>query len=138
VTAPQVTRVAKRRGAFGLDDRRRPDPARVEAGLRDLLARVLPEVWPLPTAGEDESSGRTLTLILPRGHVAVLRIERDPDHPGPACRDLVARCDALHIPQAIVSSVEEGRAALRRLGVEPPPQRVTRDAPTLRSVFGSA
>ena len=137
MTAARFTRVTRRRGAFGLDERRWPDPEVVEAGLMSLLGRVLPEVWPLPTAGED-LSGRTLALLLPRGHVAMLRIERDPDHPGPACRTLVERCRALHIPQATVSSVEEGHAALRRLGVEAPPQHATRDAPTLRSVFGSA
>ncbi len=137
MTAPRFTRVTRRRGAFGLDERRWPDPEIVEAGLKSFLGRALPEVWPFPSIGEDPS-GRTLALLLPRGHVAMLRIERDPDHPGPACRDLVERCRALHIPQATVSSVEGARAALRRLGVETPPQRADRDVPTLASVFGSA
>ena len=138
--AARFTRVTRRRGAFGLDERRWPDPEIVEAGLVSLLGRVLPEAWPLPTGveGSGDASGRTLALLLPRGHVAMLRIERDPDHPGPACRDLVERCRALHIPQATVSSVEEGRAALRRLGLGASSQRATRDAPTLESVFGSA
>ena len=144
MTALRIERLARRRGAFGLDERRRPDPARVEEDLRRLLALHLPEVWPLPAPGDpaglaagDEASGRTLALLLPRGHVAVLRIERDRDCPGATSRALAERCRAMHIPHATVSSVAEGRAALRRLGVDPRPQRVV-DGPTLDSVFGRA
>ena len=140
MSAARFTRVTRRRGAFGLDERRWPDPEIVEAGLVSLLGRLVPEAWPLATgsAATEDPTGRTLALLLPHGHVAMLRIERDPDRPGPACQDLVERCRTLRIPQATVSSVEEGRAALRRLGVESPLPRVPRDAPTLRSVFGSA
>ncbi len=127
--ALRVERAPRRRGAFGLDERRRPDPARVEAALRCFLAGRLPEVWCLPGLSDgiqtDEGgpAGRTLALLLPRGHVAVLRIERDPDRPGAASRALADRCRAMRIPHATVSSVEEARAALRRLGVEAGPQR---------------
>ena len=145
MTAPRVERVSRRRGAFGLDERRFPDPARVEADLRTFLAARLPDVWPIPTRLEppepapagDGAGGRTLALLLPRGHVAVLRIDRDPRHPGPASRALADRCRALHIPHATVSSLSEGRAALRRLGVEPRPQAATPAGPTLDAVFGS-
>ena len=138
MTAVRVEHVARRRGAFGLDERRLPDPARVEAGLRSLLERTLPEVWTVPADGDADAAGRTLALVLPRGRVAMLRIERDPENPGAACRALVERCRRLNIPQATVSSLEGARGALRRLGVAPPAAGSRSDAPTLRSVFGSA
>lgn len=144
MSALRVERVPRRRGAFGLDERRRPDPARVEADLRAFLAGRLPEVWPLPAPGEaaspdealGDADGRTLSLLLPRGRVAVLGIERDPGRPGPASRALAARCGAMRIPHATVSSVAEGRAALRRLGIEPRPQEPTPGASAPASVFG--
>lgn len=142
MTAPRVEKVPRRRGAFGLDERRFPDPARVEADLRTFLAGRLPEVWPIPTrswppepAG-DWAGGRTLALLLPRGHVAVLRIDRDPGHPDPESLALAERCRAMRIPHATVSSLSEGRAALRRLGVEPRPEAAPAVGPTLDSVFG--
>ena len=147
-SVPRVTRASRPRGSFGLDDRRWPDPARVEAVLRRFLAGRLPDVWPLPiparaTSPEDagpgaaaDADGRTLTLLLTHGHVAVLRIERDPAHPGPACRALVDRCRAMEIPHATVSSIEQGRSALRRLGVEPRPQPQSIGALDPDSVFG--
>lgn len=141
MTAPRVERAPRRRGAFGLDERRFPDPARVEADLRRFLAGRLPDVWPLPAPpapAADDAGARTLTLLLPRGHVAVLRIDRDPVHPGPASRALADRCRAMHIPHATVSSLPEGRAALRRLGVEPRPVDAAPAGPTLASVFGRA
>ncbi|RYB03674.1 hypothetical protein [Lichenibacterium ramalinae] len=142
MSPPLVLRAPRRRGAFGLDERRRPDPARVEEGLRGFLALRLPEVWPLSPGGAEpaDASGRTLALLLPRGHVALLRIERDPERPGPAACALAERCIALRIPHAVVSSLAEGRAALRRLGVERPPggPGPARGGPTLASVFGRA
>ena len=140
MTVP-VTRVARRRGAFGLDERRRPDPARVEEAIRSFLAARLPEAWPLaglaaaPGQAADPS-GRTLVLLLPRGQAAVLRIERDPGRQSPAGLDLAARCRAGGIPHAVVSSLDEGRAALRRLGLEPPPLATGGRGPTVASVFG--
>ena len=136
-----VTRVSRRRGAFGLDERRRPDPARVEEALRAFLAGRLPEAWPLAGLAAEpgmtaDPSGRTLVLILPRGRAAMLRIERDPERPSPAGRDLAARCRAGGIPHAVVSSLDEGRAALRRLGLEPPPSNPGPGGPTVASVFG--
>lgn len=129
MTAPRVERAPRRRGSFGLDERRFPDPARVEAELRRFLAGRLPEVWPVPTppgvsdpARADAAGGRTLALLLPRGHVAVLRIDRDPDRPDPESIALADRCRAMRIPHATVSSLAEGRSALRRLGVEPRPE----------------
>lgn len=141
MTAPRVEKVSRRRGAFGLDERRFPDPARVEADLRSFLAGRLPEVWPFPTgpampAEEEGAGGRTLALLLPRGHVAMLRIDRDPGHPGPGSLALAERCRAMRIPHATVSSLSEGRAALRRLGVEPRPQAASPAGPPLGSVFG--
>ena len=134
MSAPRVERLARRRGAFGLDERRWPDPARVEAALRCFLAERLPEIWPFPAAGEAAGGeARTLALLMPRGHVAMLRIERDPARPGPVSRALAERCGAMHIPHATVSTLEEGRAALRRLGVSPP---ATAGTPSLRSMFG--
>ncbi len=140
MTAPRVEKGVRRRGAFGLDERRFPDPARVEADLRVFLAGRLPEVWPIPTQpgpSEPEGEGpggRTLALLLPRGHVAVLRIDRDPGHPGPESLALAERCRAMRIPHATVSSLSEGRAALRRLGVEPRPEAAV--GPTPGSIFG--
>lgn len=134
MSAPRVERLTRRRGAFGLDERRWPDPARVDAALRCFLAERFPEVWPLPALGEAAGGeARTLALLMPRGHVAVLRIERDPTRPGPASRALAERCGAMHIPYATVSTLEEGRAALRRLGISSP---AAAGAPSLRSVFG--
>ncbi len=144
MTALRIEKALRRRGAFGLDERRFHDPARVEADLRAFLAGRLPEVWPLPTrpgAPEPEGDGpggRTLALLLPRGHVAVLRIDRDPGHPDPESLALAERCRAMRIPHATVSSLSEGRAALRRLGVEPRPQAAASAGPTLGSVFGRA
>ncbi len=131
----EVARAERRRGAFGLDERRRPDPARVEDALLAFLARRMPDVWPVDlsrVAGE----GRTLALFLPRGAVAVLSIESDRDRPGPAARATAARCAALRIPVATISSLDQGRAALRRFGVEPAPDRAGQGAPTLATVFG--
>lgn len=130
MTAPRPVRVERarqRRGAFGLDDRRRPDPARVEAGLRAFLAARVPAVWPLAEGAESGEGGRTLALMLPHGRVAVLLIGRDRDGPEP--RALAARCRALRIPHAAVTSLAEARAALRRFGVEPSPGEPSRDAP---------
>jgi hypothetical protein len=127
-----IERVARRRGAFGLDDRRRPQPERIEAELRAFLAGRLPEVWPLPSAQEPDDAGRTLALLLPQGHVAVLRIEAKPEDPGPAGHALAARCAAMRIPHATVSSLVQGRAALRRFGVEPRPVPA---GPATRAIF---
>ncbi len=117
----RIERVAHRRGAFGLDDRRRPRPERIEAELRAFLTGRLPEVWPLPSLPDPDDAGRTLALLLPQGHVAVLRIEAKPEDPGPAGRAVAVRCAAMRIPHATVSSLLQGRAALRRFGVEPRP-----------------
>ncbi len=99
-----IERVSRRRGAFGLDDRRRPQPERIEAELRAFLAGRLPEVWPLPSVHEPDDAGRTRALLLPQGHVA-----------------LAARCTAMRIPHATVASLVQGRMALRRFGIEPRP-----------------
>ncbi len=142
MTAPRVERAPRRRGAFGLDERRFVDPARVEADLRQFLAGRLPEVWPVPTPAPapdaeagDAVEGRTLALLLPQGHVVVLRIDRDRARPGPASLALAERCRTMGIPHATVSNLTEGRAALRRLGVEPRPSITA--GPTLRSLVGS-
>ena len=142
MTGPRVEKAPRRRGSFGLDERRFPDPARVEAELRAFLAGHLPEVWPIPTRSGspepvgDGAGGRTLALLLPRGHVAVLRVDRDPGRPGPESLALAERCRAMRIPHATVSSLSEGRAALRRLGVEPRPEACAAAGPTPGSVFG--
>ena len=133
--APQVVRAPRRRGTFGLDERRWPDPARVEEALRGFLALRLPEIW-VPGPGQADATGRTLALVMPRGHVAMIRIERDPGRPGPGARGLAERCAALGVPHARVSSLDEGRAALRRLGIAPPPAGPA--GPTAATVFGRA
>lgn len=137
MTAFRIER-ARRRGAFGLDERRFPDPRRVETELRAFLAARVPDVWPVPTAPEraGDEDGRTLALLLPRGHVVVLRIERDPARAGAAARALEDRCRAMRIPHAIVSNLAEGRAALRRFGVEPRPERAEPARPSLHLIFG--
>ena len=146
MTVPRVERAPRRRGAFGLDERRFIDPRRVETELRDFLTQRLPEVWlmatpPGPTpvvtpaaTADRQAEGRTLALLLPRGHVVVLRIERDPARLGPESRRLADRCRAMGIPHATVSNLAEGRAALRRLGVEPRPASPAGRTPD--AVFG--
>ena len=129
----RVERAPRRRGTFGLDERRRPDPVRIEAEIRDFLRTRLPEVWALPPAVEPGAPGRTVVLLLARGHAAVLRIEPDADAPGAAAVALVARCGTLAIPAAVVSSLARARAALRRFGIEPRPL----DSPTpVQRIFG--
>ena len=72
-------------------------------------------------------------LLLARGHAAVLRIEPDADAPGAGAAALAARCGALAIPAAVVSSLAETRAALRRFGIEPRPL----ETPTpVQRIFG--
>ena len=117
----RVERASRRRGAFGLDARRRPDPVRVEGEIREYLAARLPDAWALPPAVEAGPPGRTIVLLLSRGHVAVLRIEPDRDAAGAAARTLVERCRAQAIPMAVVESLTQARAALRRFGIEPRP-----------------
>ena len=111
-----VAHVRRRRGAFGLDERRWPDPARVEAQLRDWFRHAFPEIWVLPDREGADASGRSLVLLLPQGQVAMLRIERRRDTPGGAAIDLLDRCRAMRMPVALVSSLDEARAALRRFG----------------------
>ena len=106
-----------RRGTFGLDERRWPDPERVDAQVRVWLRQTCPDFWILPDHDGADASGRSLVLLLPRGQVAMLRIERQRDAPGKAAIVLLDRCKAMRMPVAVVSSLEEARAALRRLGV---------------------
>ena len=117
----RVEHAPRRRGTFGLDERRRPDPLRVETEIRAFLTLRLPEVWALSSPPEPKPDGRTLVLLLSRGHAAVLRIVPEPDARGEETLALVARCRSRAIPAAIVSSLDEARAALRRFGVEPRP-----------------
>lgn len=116
--SPPVSRL-RRRGAFGLDERRWPDPERVDAQVRAWLRQSFPEIWVLPDRDGADASGRSLALLLPRGQVAMLRIERQRDAPGRAAIALLDRCRAMRMPLAVVSSLDEARAALRRFGVEP-------------------
>ena len=113
---PRVSRL-RRRGTFGLDERRWPDPARVEAQVLVWLRHSFPEIWVLPDRDDNDASGRSLVLLLPRGQVAMLRIERRRDAPGKAATDLLDRCRTMRLPVALVSSLDEARAALRRFGV---------------------
>ncbi len=106
-----------RRGAFGLDERRWPDPERVDAEVRVWLQQIFPEIWVLPDRDESDASGRSLVLLLPRGQVAMLRIERRRDAPGKPALDLLDRCRTMRLPVALVSSLDDARAALRRFGV---------------------
>ena len=107
----------RRRGAFGLDERRWPDPERVEAQVRVWLRDTYPEIWVLPDRADADASGRSMALMLPRGHAAILRIERQRETPGRVALDLLDRCRAMRIPVALVSTLDEARAALRRFGV---------------------
>ena len=115
---PPVSRL-RRRGAFGLDERRWPDPERVDAQVRVWLRQTFPEIWVLPDRDGADLSGRSLALLLPHGQAAMLRIERQRDAPGKAARVLIDRCRAMRMPVALVSSLDEARAALRRFGVAP-------------------
>ncbi len=115
---PVVVR-SKRRGRFGLDERRWPDPERVEAQVRVWLGQVFPEIWVLPGCGERHPIGSSLALLLPRGHVAMLLIERRCEAPGQAALDVLVRCGAMRIPVALVSNLDDARAALRRFGISP-------------------
>ena len=114
-----MSRLPRRRGAFGLDERRWPDPERIDAQLRVWLRDTYPEIWVLPDRDDADASGRSMALLLPRGHVAMLRIERQRDAPGRAGLDLLERCRAMRIPVALVSTLDEARAALRRFGLAP-------------------
>ena len=49
----------------------------------------------------------------------MLRIERQRDAPGKAAIVLLDRCRTMRMPVAVVSSLDEARAALRRFGVAP-------------------
>ena len=85
--------------------------------MRVWLRQTCPGIWILPDHDGADASGRSLVLLLPRGQVAMLRIERGRDAPGKAAIVLLDRCKAMRMPVAVVSSLEEARAALRRLGV---------------------
>ena len=63
---PPVSRL-RRRGAFGLDERRWPDPERVDAQVRAWLGHTFPEIWVLPDRDGADASGRSLALLLPQG-----------------------------------------------------------------------
>ena len=115
---PPVSRL-RRRGAFGLDERRWPDPERVDAQVRAWLGHTFPEIWVLPDRDGADASGRSLALLLPQGQAAMLRIERQRDAPGKAAIVLLDRCRTMRMPVAVVSSLDEARAALRRFGVAP-------------------
>ncbi len=118
VAYPPVSRL-RRRGAFGLDERRWPDPERVDAQVRVWLRHSFPEMWVVPDRDGADASGRSLVLLLPQGQAAMLRIERQRDAPGKAALVLLDRCRAMRMPVAVVSSLDEARAALRRFGVAP-------------------
>ncbi len=115
-STPPVSRL-RRRGTFGLDERRWPDPERVDAEVRAWLRDTFPEIWVLQEREGAEASGRSMALLLPQGHVAMLRIERRRDAPGRAALDLLDRCGTMRIPVALVSTLDEARAALRRFGI---------------------
>ena len=112
--------VIKRRGGFGLADVRVVDPRRTEADILAWIAATLPGVVPLRVAEiGPETEPRTLALVERRGRAVILRVEGRPRRPDRADGPMVARCRAEGIPVAVVRSLAEARAALRRFGLEP-------------------
>lgn len=112
--------VERRRRGFGLDEARRPSPERAEREVLAWLAARLPAALPVRSAGEAEPhAGRALTLLLPRGRVAVLWFAGRHDDADPRLRGLADACRSRAVPLGIVRGIDDARAALRRLGLEP-------------------
>lgn len=115
--------VTRRRRAFGLDAPRPPNLPRIETAIVDWLAAQMPHVACLRVASgprdAEDPTAATLALLLPAGRTAILRIDLAPARPGPASSALVRQCRARRIPIDIVTGIEDVRAALRRLGLEP-------------------
>lgn len=117
--------VQRRRRSFGLDAPRPPNVGRVERDILAWLAEQIPDALPLraaeiedtPAPGAEQSS--TLVLLLPCRQSAVLRIEAWPDRPGRDSLLLAEGCVRRKVPLAVVTSLDEARAALRRWGFEP-------------------
>lgn len=126
--SPATLVVRRRRRPFGLDAPRPPDVRRLEGEILAWLAEDMPAALALRATDLPGASGlsgpgaeqsATLVLLLPHRQTAVLRLEARPDRPH---RDAVAfaeGCVRRKVPLAIVSTLAEARAALRRWGFEP-------------------
>lgn len=119
--------VQRRRRPFGLDTPRPPDVGRVEEAILAWLAERMPAAFALRAASIPGTASpwrcgegpATLVLLLPCRHTAVLRIEARPDRPGQASLAFAEECVRRNVPLAIVTTLAEARAALRRWGFEP-------------------
>ena len=116
---PRIITILRKRRAFGLDAPRPPDLKRLEADIRDWLEQKVPSGLVLRLAAEDTAeASRTLLILLPGCRVALLCMEAGaPDRS--ASPQLAADCRARGIALALVSSIDDVRAALRGLGIEP-------------------
>lgn len=113
--------VARRRRAFGLDAPRPPNLARLEAATLDWLDTRMPRVAVLRVVKADSpepAGATTLALLLPGGRVAMLRIDIAPEQCRAKTLALAEQCRVRRIPLAVVASIDEVRAALRRFGLE--------------------
>ena len=122
IMPPRPVTVVRRRRAFGLDAPRPPDPRRLEAAVRDWLETNLPSGLVLRLEPETEAQAKvnpTLLVLLPGRRLLVLELAAGTPTGRQGALRLTADCRARSIPLALVSSVDDVRGALRRLGVEP-------------------
>jgi hypothetical protein len=122
--------IVKRRRTFGLDAPRAQDPRRTERAVLAWLESAIPEIVPLRVACPEAAAGGkpvlspdreglAMALLLPRGQVALLQIAGGADRPGPRTLALLRDCHARRVPVAVIRTLDEARAALRRFGFEP-------------------
>ena len=117
-----------RRRPFGLDAPRPPDVRRIERDILAWLAERMPAALALRAQGiegrgapaaPDADVSATLVLLLPCRQTAVLRIEARPDRPRRDTLAFAEGCVRRKVPLAVVTTLAEARAALRRWGFEP-------------------
>ena len=118
---PRRVEIVRKRRAFGLDAPRPPDPRRLEAGIRDWLDANLPSalVLRLGPGNDAQADAIALIVLLPGCRLIVLGLEAAASAARSGEARLKADCRARGIPLAPVSTVDDVRAALRRLGIEP-------------------
>lgn len=119
---PRHVEIVRKRRAFGLDAPRPPDPRRLEAGIRDWLEANMPSALVLRLGPGDDAQADmnpALIVLLPGCRLVVLGLEATASAARSGGVRLTADCRARGIPLALVSTVDDVRAALRRLGIEP-------------------